>query len=47
MDDLGLITFFKADRVETEDWLEFAVTMALFFALLCGFYVGLIGSWQA
>ena len=30
-----------------EDWLEFAVTMALFFALLFGFYVGLIGLWQA
>ena len=24
-----------------EDWLEFVVTMALFFALLFGFYVGL------
>ena len=29
-----------------EDWLEFVVTMALFFALLFGVYVGLIGSWQ-
>lgn len=29
-----------------EDWLEFVVTMALFFALLLGVYVGVIGSWQ-
>jgi hypothetical protein len=28
-----------------EDWLEFAVTMGLVFALLFGLYVGLIGSW--
>jgi len=30
-----------------DDRLEFAVTMALFFALLFGFYVWLIGPWQA
>ena len=29
-----------------EDWLEFVATMALFFALLFGLYVGLISSWQ-
>jgi hypothetical protein len=28
-----------------EDWLEFLLTIALFFALLLGLYVGLIGSW--
>jgi hypothetical protein len=27
------------------DLLEFSLTMALFFALLLGLYVGLIGSW--
>ena len=28
------------------DWLEFSLTMAMFFALLLGLYVGLIGSWR-
>jgi hypothetical protein len=28
------------------DWLEFSLTMAIFFALLLGLYVGLIGSWR-
>jgi hypothetical protein len=28
------------------DWLEFFLTMAIFFALLLGLYVGLIGSWR-
>ena len=28
------------------DLLDFALTMALFFALLLGLYVGLIGSWR-
>jgi hypothetical protein len=28
------------------DWLEFLLTMAMFFALLLGLYVGLIGSWR-
>jgi hypothetical protein len=29
-----------------EDWLEFVLTMILFFALLFGLYVGLVGPWQ-
>jgi hypothetical protein len=29
-----------------EDWLEFLLRIALFFALLLGLYVGLIGSWR-
>jgi hypothetical protein len=28
------------------DLLEFSLTMAIFFALLLGLYVGLIGSWR-
>ena len=28
------------------DWIEFLVTIAMFFALLLGLYVGLIGSWR-
>jgi hypothetical protein len=28
------------------DLLEFALTMAIFFGLLLGLYVGLIGSWR-
>ena len=28
------------------DLLEFLLTMAMFFALLLGLYVGLIGSWR-
>jgi hypothetical protein len=28
------------------DWLEFSLTMAIFFELLLGLYVGLIGSWR-
>ena len=28
------------------DWLEFLLTIAMFFALLLGFYVGLIGSFR-
>jgi hypothetical protein len=28
-----------------EDWLEFLLRIALFFALLLGLYLGLIGSW--
>lgn len=28
-----------------EDWLEFLLTIALFFALLLGLYGALIGSW--
>jgi hypothetical protein len=29
-----------------DDWLEFSLTIAMFFALLLGFYVGLIGSFR-
>jgi hypothetical protein len=43
----------RARRVErirlprlSGDWLEFSLTMAIFFALLLGLYVGLIGSWR-
>jgi hypothetical protein len=30
----------------SSDLLEFLLTMAMFFALLLGLYVGLIGSWR-
>jgi len=29
-----------------DDWFEFLLTMAMFFALLLGLYVGLIDSWR-
>jgi hypothetical protein len=43
----------RADLVErirllrlSDDLLEYSLTMAIFFALLLGLYVGLIGSWR-
>ena len=29
-----------------DDWLELSLTMAIFFALVLGLYVGLIDSWR-
>jgi hypothetical protein len=40
-----LVEHRPSQRRQTEDWLEFSLMIALFFALLLGLYLGLIGSW--
>jgi hypothetical protein len=40
-----LVEHRPSQRRQPEDWLEFSLMIALFFALLLGLYLGLIGSW--
>jgi hypothetical protein len=40
-----LVEHRPSQRRLLEDWLEFLLMIALFFALLVGLYAGLIGSW--
>jgi hypothetical protein len=40
-----LVEHRPSHRRHPEDWLEFSLMIALFFALLLGLYLGLIGSW--